>query len=99
MGDYRNNNMKSYSSIPTFQAERMSKRLAKHWEHKFPVNKTDQYFEIQMPSATVRLSPLDEHLDVEISPLDTTVDMAFLQKVVVDHLERMGNEALNATWH
>lgn len=90
--------MKSYTSIPTLQAERISKRLAKHWEHKFPVNKTDLYVEIQMPNATVRLSPLDEHLDVEISPVDTSVDVTFLQKVVIDHLERMGHESLTASW-
>lgn len=90
--------MKSYTSIPTFQAERISKRLAKHWEHKFPVTKTDTYFDIQMPNATVRLSPLDEHLDVEISPIDKSVDVAFLQQVVIDHLERMGHEVLIASW-
>ncbi|ANF83072.1 hypothetical protein A3K93_02365 [Acinetobacter sp. NCu2D-2] len=90
--------MMSTALIPTFQAERMTKRLVKHWEHKFPVQKTDLYHEIQMPTALVRLTPLDEHLQVEIKILQPDVNIIQLQKVVIDHLERMSHQTLTAQW-
>ena len=90
--------MKTWAHIKTLQAERMSKRLAKHWEHKFPVQHAEQAFDIHMPDALVRLSPSAQELVVEISPKETSVDVIFLQKVVIEHLERMGHESLEVTW-
>lgn len=91
--------MKSSTSIATQQALRIAKRLAKHWQHKFPVSSTATTFEIEMPTAKVLMSPLAEQLNVEISTHDEQVDLVHLQKVVLDHLERMGSEPLTAEWH
>lgn len=91
--------MKSSTHIATQQAARIAKRLSKHWEHKFPVNTATDTIEIEMPKAHVRLSPTLNDLYVEISAHDESVDLVHLQQVVIDHLERMGNERLIAQWH
>jgi len=51
-----------------------------------------------MPTALVRLTPLDEHLQVKIETLQPDVNISQLQKVVIDHLERMSHETLTAQW-
>ncbi len=89
----------SYSDIPTSQAQRIALRLMKHWQHKFEVVATEQHIQIHMPNALVEMTPMEEHLHVSIQAQQADVDLARLQQVVLDHLERMGQEPLQATWH
>ncbi|MQW93175.1 DUF2218 domain-containing protein [Acinetobacter wanghuae] len=91
--------MKSSAHIATLQAARIAKRLSKHWEHKFPVNTATNTIEIEMPKAQLRLSPTLSDLYVEIKAHDESVDLVHLQQVVINHLERMGNERLTTEWH
>ncbi len=43
--------MQSTAQIQTQQAQRLAKRLANHWKHKFTIEETDQQFLIHFPSA------------------------------------------------
>lgn len=52
-----------------------------------------------MPSATICLQPKNASLYVKIHFNSTEIDQAKLEHVVLDHLIRMGQEELTATWH
>ena len=90
--------MKHYSHIATTQAARLAKRLGNHWKHKFEVQETAQELRILMPSATIVLQPQSDALYTEIIALDEHTDLNRLQQVVLDHLQRMGQEQLSADW-
>ena len=51
-----------------------------------------------MPNATVEMIPMDQHLRVQIRVQQEDVDLPRLQQVVIEHLERMGQEPLQAEW-
>ena len=59
--------MKSSSQIATLESARIAKRLYNHWKHKFEVAESEQDFKIFMPTATVTLTPFEQHLDVYAS--------------------------------
>ncbi|WP_374854876.1 DUF2218 domain-containing protein [Acinetobacter indicus] len=90
--------MKRYSHIATTQAARLAKRLGNHWKHKFEVQETAQELRILMPSATIVLQPQPDALYAEIIALDEHTDLNRLEQVVLDHLQRMGQEQLSADW-
>lgn len=90
--------MKRYSHIATTQAARLAKRLGNHWKHKFEVQETAQELRILMPSATIVLQPQSDTLYTEIIALDEHTDLNRLEQVVLDHLQRMGQEQLSADW-
>lgn len=80
--------MNSTTQITTDEAKRISKRLLNHWKHKFEVAETEAYSKIFMPTATVTLTlPKEQHLDVLIE--NQQEDVARLEQVVIDHLNRM----------
>lgn len=90
--------MKRYSHIATTQAARLAKRLGNHWKHKFEVLETAQELRILMPSAIIVLQPQPDALYTEIIALDENTDLNRLEQVVLDHLQRMGQEQLSADW-
>ncbi|ENW89312.1 MULTISPECIES: DUF2218 domain-containing protein [Acinetobacter] len=90
--------MKRYSHIATTQSARLAKRLGNHWKHKFEVQETAQELRILMPSATIVLQPQPDALYTEIIALDEHTDLNRLEQVVLDHLQRMGQEQLSADW-
>ena len=90
--------MKRYSHIATTQAARLAKRLGNHWKHKFEVQETAQELSILMPSATIVLQPQPDALYTEIIAQDENTDLNRLEQVVLDHLQRMGQEQLSADW-
>ena len=90
--------MKRYSHIATTQAARLAKRLGNHWKHKFEVQETAQELRILMPSATIVLQPQSDALYTKIIALDEHTDLNRLEQVVLDHLQRMGQEQLSADW-
>mgnify|MGYP002717107627 FL=1 len=90
--------MKRYSHIATTQAARLAKRLGNHWKHKFEVLETAQELRILMPSVTIVLQPQPDALYTEIIAQDETTDLNRLEQVVLDHLQRMGQEQLSADW-
>ena len=90
--------MQSTAQIQTQQAQRLAKRLANHWKHKFTIEEKDQQFLIHFPSAELMLVPQTEHLLVTIQSSDESTDFDKLENVVLDHLIRMGQEDLTADW-
>ena len=90
--------MKRYSHIATTQAARLAKRLGNHWKHKFEVQETAQELRILMPSVTIVLQPQPDALYTEIIAQDENTDLNRLEQVVLDHLQRMGQEQLSADW-
>lgn len=88
--------MKSNTKITTSEAARIAKRLLNHWKHKFEVAETDGDFSIFMPDATVKLIPQSEALLVSID--SSLEDLSTLEKVVLDHLNRMAQQEFTATW-
>ncbi|AVH14959.1 DUF2218 domain-containing protein [Acinetobacter indicus] len=90
--------MKRYSHIATTQAARLAKRLGNHWKHKFEVLETAQELRILMPSVTIVLQPQADALYTEIIAQDENTDLNRLEQVVLDHLQRMGQEQLSADW-
>lgn len=90
--------MKRYSHIATTQAARLAKRLGNHWKHKFEVQETAQELRILMPSATIVLQSQPDALYTEIIAQDEHTDLNRLEQVVLDHLQRMGQEQLSADW-
>jgi len=88
--------MKSTTQINKTEAARIAKRLLNHWKHKFEVSETEHDFSIFMPDATVILIPESDVLRVSIeSQLN---DLSHLEKVVLDHLNRMAQQEFTALW-
>ena len=88
--------MKSTADIVTTDAARIAKRLVNHWKHKFDIEQEPTTFGIIMPEARVLLSPQAEHLHVSIEASEEK--LSHLEHVVLDHLIRMGQTPLTATW-
>ena len=90
--------MQSTTKISTQQASRIAKRLLNHWKHKFEVSENDQAMQIFFPNALISLIPTSEFLQVNITSQSEDLDIEHIQQVVLDHLIRMGQEELSATW-
>ena len=93
--------MKSSTNIPTHEAHRIAKRLLNHWKHKFEVSESQDanghpLFSIFMPDATVKLIAQEANLKVEI--LTQREDFTMLEKVVIDHLNRMAQQEFEVEW-
>lgn len=88
--------MKSNTTINTSEAARIAKRLLNHWKHKFKVSETAEKLSIFMPDATVNLTPKSDILWVSIE--STLTDLSHLERVVLDHLNRMAQQEFSVTW-
>lgn len=88
--------MKSNTTINTSEAARIAKRLLNHWKHKFEVSETAEKLSIFMPDATVNLTPKSDILWVSIE--STLIDLSHLERVVLDHLNRMAQQEFSVTW-
>ncbi len=88
--------MKSNTTINTSEAARIAKRLLNHWKHKFEVSETTEKLSIFMPDATVNLTPKSDILWVSIE--STLTDLSHLERVVLDHLNRMAQQEFSVTW-
>ena len=86
----------SQLTLETTEAQRVIKRLGNHWKHKFEVSETELYSKIFMPTATVTLTPQEQHLDVLIE--NQQEDVARLEQVVIDHLNRMAQQEFIVEW-
>lgn len=89
--------MKTTTQIQTSDAARISKRLINHWKHKFEVAENLNHSQIFMPEYTITLTPQPEHLEVLI---ETQLnELEHIQKVVLNHLNRMANTEFHVVWH
>ncbi|ENX42569.1 MULTISPECIES: DUF2218 domain-containing protein [unclassified Acinetobacter] len=86
----------STTQITTNEGKRISKRLVNHWKHKFEVSETEQHSKIFMPTATVTLTPYEQHLDVLIE--NQQENTTHLEQVVIDHLNRMAQQEFIVEW-
>ena len=79
------------------EAQRIAKRLVNHWKHKFQIEQLNEYQQtIHMPDASIRLQALDNGLHVTIETQDK--DIAELERVVLDHLNRMAQQEFQVEW-
>lgn len=86
-------------TLATSDAQRIIKRLAKHWQHKFEIVEDDNNTIIPFSSDNkATLSHDDNHLFVLLETIDTeTRDK--LQQVIVSHINRMAQQEFEAEWH
>lgn len=88
--------MKTNTTIATTDAKRIAKRLLNHWKHKFDVAETETLFTIFMPDAEVKLFAEPEQLKIEIQT--AREDYTLLEKVVLDHVNRMAQQEFEVIW-
>lgn len=93
--------MKSTTDIATTDARKIAKRLLNHWKHKFEVSESsitesEHLYSIFMPEAKVQLTAQLDVLKVEIQT--DRDDYTMLEKVVIDHLNRMAHQEFNVEW-
>lgn len=84
------------TQITTPEAQRIAKRLFNHWKHKFEVQEQADRLQIMMPDATLALIPQAEYLEVKLET--QREDYAVLEKVIIDHLDRMAQQEFEAEW-
>lgn len=85
------------ATVPTQHASRYLQQLCKHWSHRFTVEFTPEAGSIDFGEGkTVTLEASATALEVRVS---TDGDLANLQRVVEEHLQRFGfREELVFTW-
>ena len=88
--------MKSSTQITTQEGARIAKRLLNHWKHKFEVQEQADSLHIIMPDAALALIPQAEQLDVKLET--QREDYAVLEKVIIDHLDRMAQQQFEVEW-
>lgn len=91
-------NMNSRTEIDTQDAGRIAKRLVNHWKHKFKIEEHGTAFTIVMPDAKVILTPETEQLAVQVESQRAEDEHQRLEKVVIDHLNRMAQQEFQAQW-
>lgn len=84
------------TQIPTLEAQRIAKRLFNHWKHKFEAQEQADSLHIIMPDAALALIPQAEQLDVKLET--QREDYAVLEKVIIDHLDRMAQQQFEVEW-
>ena len=77
----------SKAVLRTPNASRYLQQLCKHWSHKFEVRFDATDGHVPLPGADLDLAASDDALSATIT-LKEEGDMARLQKVVADHLNR-----------
>lgn len=82
--------------IATPDAQRIAKRLFNHWQHKFEVQAQPDLFQISMPDATLFLTPSPDRLEVKLET--QREDYQVLEKVIIDHLDRMAQQKFQVEW-
>lgn len=80
----------SRAVVPTASASRYLQQLCKHWGHKFEVSFDPQAGKVALPFGPVELSASADALEVTCR-IDGEGDLARMQQVVVDHLNRFAH--------
>lgn len=84
--------------VTTENPQRLAKRLAKHWAHKFPVTEDEQQISIELTDfGRCVMCYQANGLLLQLSA--SAEQLAQLKQVVVDHLLRMASkETLAFSW-
>ncbi len=80
----------SHALVATPQASRYLQQLCKHWGHKFEVTFDPTHGKIALPFGPVELKASDSELEVTCH-LEGEGDMARMQQVVADHVNRFAH--------
>ncbi|MBB3859475.1 hypothetical protein GGQ88_000715 [Novosphingobium hassiacum] len=80
----------SHATVATPNASRYLQQLCKHWGHKFDVTFDPTQGRIALPFGPVELKASDSELEV-ICNLEGEGDMARMQQVVADHVNRFAH--------
>ena len=80
----------SRAIVPTASASRYLQQLCKHWSHKFEVTFDTHKGHIPLPLGPVELVADDTALTVTCT-VDAGGDLARMQQVVADHLNRFAH--------
>jgi hypothetical protein len=75
------------ASVPTENASRYLQQLCKHWSHKMEVVFNEAQGRISFPMGPIDLVASPDTLAVTLRP-NPGADVAQMQKVVADHLNR-----------
>lgn len=88
----------SQAEIAMNAPERCMMRLCKHWSHKFQVRYDETSAHIPFDPAVCELLVIAGGLRATLQTPDRE-ELAELQDVVADHLQRMAGEPLQVDWH
>lgn len=80
----------SRAVVPTAHASRYLQQLCKHWGHKFEVSFDPAQGRVNLPFGPVELMADDKALTVTCT-IDGDGDLARMQQVVADHLNRFAH--------
>lgn len=80
----------SRAIVPTANASRYLQQLCKHWGHKFEVTFDPQNGRVNLPFGPVDLAATESDLSVTCR-IDGEGDLARMQQVVADHLNRFAH--------
>ena len=80
----------SHAIVTTPHASRYLQQLCKHWGHKFAVTFDPAQGRIALPFGPVELKASDSELEVTCT-LQGDGDMARMQQVVADHVNRFAH--------
>lgn len=83
----------------TDTADRYLLRLCKHWSHKFKVTYTEHTGHVDFGGSTCAFTASPDRLEITLEA--TQNELAELEEVVVDHLQRFAppNLRLHVEWH
>lgn len=88
----------SATQIASGNPGRLVRRLCKHWGHKFPVETGEHHGRIELSIGVCTLHDDAPSLRVALQA-SSTADLARLEQVVADHLQRMASdESLVIAW-
>lgn len=86
-----------HADVAITDPQRCLLRLCRHWSHKFQVQHDETSAHIPFEPAVCDLNVTETGLHVSIQAPDEA-ELVELQGVVLDHLQRMAGEPLQADW-
>lgn len=90
--------LKSQLNLQTQEAERIIKRLAKHWSHKMQIETKDNQTIIPFSQNDMAILSFDnENLFVSLTTQDIETQQK-LQDVVLNHINRMAGVEFDTAW-
>lgn len=81
----------AHADITTNNPQRIINRLSKHWTHKFPVDRTEQITQIELPLGHIEMRAHEGGLNVLIQA--ETEDLERLKEIAASHIQRMDASA------
>ena len=80
------------ANVATPNASKYLRRLSKHWSHRFEVKYDDTQAVIDFGTSRCEMTANETHLLINLV-FSAGEDVAELEAVVAEHLQRVGNDA------